>query len=172
MPASPPENHRPWYAEPWVWLLIALPLSAVIGGLTTIYIAVSTSDGLVVDDYYRRGKEINRDLDRDHAAATHGLEAHLRVEAAARRVTLQLSAQDYTLPQSLRFAFLHPTREGFDQHLMLPSIGEGRYGGVIDALPRGNWYVQLEADDWRLQGSVQIPQEETLILVPSVPGDS
>jgi hypothetical protein len=26
-----------WYAEPWVWLLIALPMTAVIGGMITIY---------------------------------------------------------------------------------------------------------------------------------------
>jgi hypothetical protein len=153
-------------------LLIALPLSAVIGGLATLYIAVSTSDGLVVDDYYRRGKEINRDLARDHAAAAHGLQARLFVDAVARRVTLQLTARDYTLPQSLRFAFLHPTRQGFDQHLVLPSIGEGRYGGMIEALPQANWYVQLEADDWRLQGRVQLPQQQVVTLVPSVPEHS
>ena len=53
---------KPWYREPWVWLMIALPASAVVGGIITIYLAVSTSDGLVVDDYYKRGKAINLDL--------------------------------------------------------------------------------------------------------------
>ena len=172
MPVNPTGNRRPWYAEPWVWLLIALPLCAVIGGLITVYIAVATSDGLVVDDYYQRGKEINRDLGRDHAAAARGLRARLRVDAVARRLTLQLAAQDYALPEKLRFAFLHPTRQGFDQQLVLHSVGQGRYGGVFDALPAGNWDVLLEADDWRLQGRVQLPQRRVVILAPPVPGGS
>lgn len=172
MPGDVSGNPRPWYAEPWVWLLIALPMTAVIGGLATLYIAVATSDGLVVDDYYQRGKEINRDLARDHAAATYRLEARLTVDIASNRVTLRLTAQDYPLPDSLRFAFLHPTRKGFDQHLVLQPAGEGRYTGVIGELPRGNWYVLLEADDWRLQGSVQVPQDQVVVLVPPATGDS
>ena len=48
-------DKKPWHRQPWVWLLIALPMTAVIGGMVTIYIAVTTSDGLVVDDYYKRG---------------------------------------------------------------------------------------------------------------------
>ena len=54
---------RPWFREPWVWLLIALPASAVLGGMVTIWIAVDSDDGLVVDDYYKRGLEINKKLD-------------------------------------------------------------------------------------------------------------
>ncbi len=38
---------------------------AVIGGMTSLYLAVTTSDGLVVDDYYTRGKAINMDLARE-----------------------------------------------------------------------------------------------------------
>jgi hypothetical protein len=73
---------RPWYAEPWVWLIIAIPLTAVIVGMITIYLAVSTSDGLVVDDYYKRGKAINVDLARDRAAARYELRAQIDSAAA------------------------------------------------------------------------------------------
>jgi hypothetical protein len=67
-----PHDTKPWHRQPWVWLLIALPMSAVIGGMVTLYIAVTTSDGLVVDDYYRRGKAINLDLARDRALRIAG----------------------------------------------------------------------------------------------------
>ena len=43
-------DSKPWYRQPWVWFLIALPMTAVVGGLVTMYIAATTSDGLVVDD--------------------------------------------------------------------------------------------------------------------------
>ena len=41
---------RPWYREPWPWVAIAIPLAAVIMGMTTLYLAVSNPDYLVVDD--------------------------------------------------------------------------------------------------------------------------
>jgi hypothetical protein len=43
-------QHRPWYREPWPWVAIAIPLAAVIMGMTTLYLAVSNPDYLVVDD--------------------------------------------------------------------------------------------------------------------------
>lgn len=35
---------RPWYREPWVLFIIALPASAVIAGLVTWYIAARGTD--------------------------------------------------------------------------------------------------------------------------------
>ncbi len=163
---------RPWYREPWVWLLIALPLSAVIGGIITIAIAVSTSDGLVVDDYYKRGKAINRDLARDRAAAQHRLEAKLRLAQDERRITLRLTSGDYTPPDSLMLSLLHPTRKGMDQRLQLARTQAGDYAGVFEALAPGNWYVQLEADDWRLFGSFRTPADTSIVLVPLADDDS
>ena len=166
------EDRRPWYREPWVWLMIAIPLAAVIAGLTTIYIAVTTSDGLVVDDYYKRGKAINRDLARDRAAADHQLEARIEIDTAGNRVNLLLQSRDYVLPAELKLSFLHPTRKGHDQQVLLQQLGAGRYTGQVDELARGSWYLQLEADDWRLSGRVQVPQVNQDILSPLYQGDS
>lgn len=45
------EKHdRPWYREPWPWVAIAIPLAAVIMGMTTLYLAVSNPDYLVVEE--------------------------------------------------------------------------------------------------------------------------
>lgn len=40
---------EPWYRNPWVWLIIAIPALTVIGGLFTFYLAVSHPDYLVND---------------------------------------------------------------------------------------------------------------------------
>lgn len=155
---------RPWYREPWVWLLIALPLSAVIGGIVTIYLAVSTSDGLVVDDYYERGKAINLDLARDRAAARHRLEAHFGIEARDNRIRLVLESSGYRPPAVLRFSLLHPTRAGLDQVVLLEQSASGDYQGAVAAPANGHWYVQLEADDWRLWGSMTVPLAGPVVL--------
>jgi len=161
------EIKHPWYREPWVWLLIALPMTAVVGGMITIYIAVTTSDGLVEDDYYKRGMAINRDLARDRAAADHRLQAHLDVDLNYRRVVLTLRSQDYDLPDTVSLAFLHPTQAGHDQTVVLQKVDVDRYSGTVSGLLHGNWYVQLSADDWRLSGALQLPQAATVVVLPA-----
>jgi len=159
-------EQKPWYVQPWVWLLIALPATAVIGSMISLYLAITTSDGLVVDDYYTRGKAINRDLARDQAAQTHRLEARLEIDMAGNRVALTLQAHGYMPPRELRLSFLHPTQPGHDQRVALERIGEGQYAGGIGELGRGKWYVQLEADDWRLSGRMQMPLAAPVVLYP------
>ena len=160
------KQKTPWYREPWVWLMIALPMSAVVGGMITIYLAVTTSDGLVVDDYYKRGKAINMDLARDEAAAQYQLRASIDIDMRGNRVQLLLESATAELPETLTFSLLHSTQPGHDQVLALQHAGDGVYSGHVDEMARGKWYLQLEADDWRLSGSLQIPQTETTVLLP------
>jgi hypothetical protein len=166
MPAVAVQKAKPWYQQPWVWLLIALPATAVVGGMITLYLAVTTSDGLVVDDYYTRGLHINRDLARDRAAQTHGLEAHLDIDMVRNRVTVTLASHDYVPPRALKLSFLHPTLPGHDQQVTLEQTGEGQYAAAIGELSRGKWYIQLEADDWRLAGKMHIPLTASVHLSP------
>ena len=158
---------RPWYAEPWVWLMITFPLLAVIGGMITIYLAVTTSDGLVVDDYYKRGKAINVDLARDRAAAHYGLQAEIAIDLRSNHVQLQLDAPDAVRPDAVRLSLLHPTRAGHDQVLLLQRAADGGYSSGMDELTRGNWYLLLEAGDWRLFGSMQVPATGPVVLSPA-----
>ena len=52
----------PWWRHGHVWLLLAGPVSVVLAGLWTAWLALHGSDPLVATDYYRRGIEINRTL--------------------------------------------------------------------------------------------------------------
>ena len=157
---------KPWYVHPWVWLLIAVPVTAVIVGMILLYFSITTNDGLVVDDYYTRGKAINLDLARDRAANAHGLEARFQIDMTRNRVTLTLKSQDYAPPREMKLSFLHPTRPHHDQQVMLKQIGEGQYAASINELGRGKWYLQLEADDWRLSGRMQMPLTAPVVLSP------
>jgi hypothetical protein len=157
---------KPWYVQPWVWLLIAVPATAVIVGMALLYFAITTNDGLVVDDYYTRGKAINLDLARDRAAQAHGLEARFNIDMARNRITLTLKSQNYAPPREMKLSILHPTQPHHDQHILLQQVGEGQYAAGINELGRGKWYVQLEADDWRLSGRMQMPLTEPVVLSP------
>lgn len=149
-----------------MWLLISLPMTAVIASMVTIYLAVSTSDGLVVDDYYKRGKAINVDLARDAAAARHELRADIDLDMRNNHVQLLLQGNIEPLPETLTLSLLHPTQAGYDQLLSLQHAGDGVYSGAIDDVGRGNWYLQLETVEWRLSGSMRMPHTGKIVLLP------
>ncbi len=44
------DTQEPWYRNPWVWLLIAIPSMTVVGCMLTIYLAVTNPHILVSDD--------------------------------------------------------------------------------------------------------------------------
>jgi hypothetical protein len=100
------------------------------------------------------------------AAARYQLKATIDIDLRDNRVQLLLKSAVAELPETLTFSLLHSTQPGHDQVIILQHAGKGVYYGAIDELARSKWYLQLEADDWRLSGSVQIPQSESLVLMP------
>jgi len=52
---------QPWWKYGYAWLVISGPLIVVVASFTSLYLALLTPD-LVVDDYYRKGIEINKTL--------------------------------------------------------------------------------------------------------------
>jgi len=148
---------RPWFREPWVWLIIALPASAVFGGIITIWIAVESDDGLVQDNYYKYGMEINKALGRDKAALRYNLAADLKISEAQNNIKISLDANDqFVSPASIKLSFLHPTIKGQDQILVFQTDSNGVYAGALPSLISGRWYLQIEAADWRLLEDIYI----------------
>jgi hypothetical protein len=163
------EQGKPWYREPFVWLLIAFPLTAVIAGFITLGLAISSDDGVVEDDYYLRGKEINRVLARDQAAATRGLQGRVELDDAQHQLLIRLTARaQATIPDNVELKFLHATRSGIDRILILARQPDGSYRAPLPELAPGHWNVQLAAQDWRLVGSLRIPNDRGLDLRPSL----
>ncbi len=148
-------NKKPWYREPFVWLVILFPASAVIGGMATISLAISSDDGLVVDDYYKQGLEINLVLERDKMAIKHGLQATLNLDNNFIKIRLDKNS-DYDLPDKINLKFSHHTRSGFDKELVLNRVSDDIYQNKAPELILGKWSIQISADNWRLLQSIQI----------------
>jgi hypothetical protein len=156
---------KPWYREPWPWFLISLPTTAVIAGLTTVWIATTSADGLVVGDYYKAGLAINQTLARDDAARALALTATLQRDADSLALTLTGRLQAY--PAQLSLTLAHPTRQGLDQTLVLSHAGGGRYRTSLPVLPDGKWHAQLAdtASAWRLFGVLHTPFSQPVTLM-------
>jgi hypothetical protein len=166
---NPALHSKPWYREPWPWLLMSLPLTAVIAGVATVVIAFQTADGLVVGDYYKAGLAINQTLARDDAARAMALVATLKNDHGV--VALTLSGQLSAYPGQLLLTLAHPTRQGMDQTLTLQHAGGGRYRAVMPVMPAGKWHAQLvdAASTWRLSGVVHTPINQPLTLSSAHP---
>ncbi len=155
-----------WYKEPYVWLLILFPLTAVVGGMITIRLAILSNDGLVSDDYYKQGLAINQKLERDKAALTHQLQAALSWDVQRGKITLSLQARpDYLLPLEVNLVFHHRTQTGFDQTQLLTRFDERQYSGTLPHLPVGLWQIELNADDWRLTKAITWPHTLSTIIL-------
>ncbi|MBI2312263.1 MAG: FixH family protein [Betaproteobacteria bacterium] len=167
-PFDAPQD-RPWFREPWVWFLAAGPIAVIVAGIVTVWLAVSSDDGLVVDDYYRKGLAINQTLGRDRAAADLGMRATLAFLPAQGSLRVDLGGG--RAPAALQLRISHPTRAGRDQLVALAAVAPGAYQGAIAPLGAGRWLVLLEDTDktWRLMGEWQVPGQTTVTLAPAGP---
>lgn len=158
---------EPWYRQGWPWFLIAIPAVAVVAGMITLWLAVSTWDGLVVDDYYQEGKAIEKTIARSQRAAELGLMADVRLRAE--EVTLDLSsAANAPLPPTVVLTISHPTRGGMDQVVVLKRR-DGVFVAPLAPLSAGRWLLQVEDESrgWRMNGSANVPADAVIRIVPA-----
>ena len=149
-PASsfPAERPAPWYREPWPWLLAAGPSLVVAASLLSAWLALKSDDGVVAEDYYKRGLLINQELKRAAAGTQRDLGAVIRVdESGAVTVRMEGLAAE---PESLRLKLAHPARSADDQVVVLKRTGGGEYAGRLASQGPGRWIVVLESGAWSL----------------------
>lgn len=160
----------PWYREPWPWLLMAGPLLVIVAGGVTTWLAVSTSDGLVTENYYRQGLAMHRTLLRDEHARALGLSAGVRIADGRLAVRLRADDRGFAPPAELLATLSHPTRAGLDQSLRLTRAG-AVYGGTVHLPAAGHWLLLLEdgAHTWRLLGNLVLPANDEVLLGATKP---
>ena len=144
-------NNSSWHSEPYVWLVISFPVLAILGSMITIWLAVVSDDGLVVDDYYRKGLEINRTLERDKLAIDYGIEAKIEIDQNVEKLSILLDAdENFNYPDNLLINFMHATRKNYDRKIIINKTGDKTYQARLPVLVKGPWYIQIESDKWRL----------------------
>jgi len=161
---SPPRN---WKREPLVWMIIAIPASAVIMGVVMITLAIQSFSGMVVDDYYKKGKQINRVLARDQLAYELGLAAALSLEAA-NGIEIRFDSGVSVIPgERIELKLVHATKPGLDQQLFFDNNNLRLLKATLQLPGSGRWNLILQTADWRLTGSLQYPDQRSAQLLPN-----
>ncbi len=150
-----------------MWMLIAIPLSAVIMGVVMITLAIQSYSGLVVDDYYKKGKQINRVLARDQLAYELGLAAGFSLETEG-KVEIRFDPKVQFIPgDTIELKLIHATVPGLDQQLDLRKTDTHLLRGELKLSGEGRWNLFLQTEDWRLTGSLQYPEQTSAKLLPN-----
>lgn len=165
------ESDKPWHKYPLVWMMIAIPFSAVIMGVVMIWLAVDTDDGLVADDYYKQGLEINRVISRDKKAAELGLSAIIEFDNSTGIIRMQFDKGSLEFfPVSLPLHLQHATRENSDVTVLLDhGIGNQYIGHVNQSISEGIWYFGISGKsgakaDWKLNARSHVSSNNIINL--------
>jgi hypothetical protein len=132
---------------------MAGPAIVVVAGISTAVIAVKTDDGLVSDDYYRRGLGINRVIEREEHAQALALTASVQFSEAHDRVRVLITSGAAPAEPPI-LTMRHSTRAGLDQAIALHATAPGVYEGPVKMPASGTWGLKLEDANgtWRLSG--------------------
>jgi hypothetical protein len=160
----------PWYKEPWPWILMTGPIIVIIAGVITAIIAIKTSDGLVTEDYYKKGLAANQTIARSDQATKLGLTVGLRLTSEAITLRLQVADKSFVAPPNLVVTISHPTRAGLDQTQTLVRQGDS-YTGPVKLPSAGHWLVLVEdqTNQWRVMGNVILPANGEIVIGSNTP---
>lgn len=165
------EDTKPWYRQFWPWFIIALPASAVVGGLTTVWISMQTTDSLVVhaEDGVRNAAD--RRISAQRLASEMGLVALVEIDPGTGAVSAAMRAGDLAdIPATLDFELSHPAFADRDLAISLnralpDADGNPVWAGHFVEVPDGRFYAVLRSGErWRL--SAEWRGESSLTLRP------
>lgn len=155
----------PWYKEPWAWLVFFLPLSAVIAGITTLIIANTNPDTLVVGDYYKKGKAINLEISKIKNAQKLGMAFALKMDN--NELVIKPTGIDKEFPL-LNVNFYHPTLQEKDFYFAMTPDASGNFRQIMTNDVTGKWRITIAPfeDHWRIQNTITLPQTSFIDIVP------
>ncbi len=149
---------RPWFREPMVWLVIAIPFVSVIVGLSLVTIAIRSGSADAVPDVVRRTLQIqDADIAADRRAIELGLRGEISLDPStgAIQVSLQGSPEAGSAlgAPALTLRLLHAGRASRDLELRLVQAGESWHGRIEGTVSQA-WNIELSAEDnsWRVGG--------------------
>ncbi len=162
----------PWYKQPWLWFILAPLIAVFIYGTFFLYMAITTHDGIVKDDYYKVARGYFVDPTKSKKAQALGIVATLEIDNLTGDLMLHYTSNTTELPAQLVLSIISPTHKKYDQVLTLKLVeGSQAYTGNLQTALKGKRYLMLEPQDssWQLRAEVFPPHDQkTVKLIPNI----
>lgn len=161
-------SRRASWREPVLWLVIGLPLVAVIASTVMIRLALRDPADASGSSTRRIAQMQLEDLSWDREAARRGVRVQLEADATDGEIRVRLSPDDGQ-PASLDLVMRHPTQAARDRVLALEREGAQWRARTASWAATQAWELQLTspAQHWRVAGRLA-PQDTEAVLVPQV----
>lgn len=144
-------NPIPWYKNHILLLIILIPLATVCGSMYTIYLAVSSKEAPVLEDYSKTGLSPQK---------RHEGRTSITATLADGAITLQ---RDPPSIEPLTLTLQHASKAALDQTHTLQADAPNHYplpAAVQQTLPTATWYLSLAPADktWKIKGKYPHPK--------------
>ena len=144
-------NPIPWYKNHILLLIILIPLATVCGSMYTIYLAVSSKEAPVLEDYSKTGLSPQK---------RHEGRTTITATLADGAITLQ---RDPPSIEPLTLTLQHASKAALDQSHTLQADAPNHYplpAAVQQTLPTATWYLSLAPADhsWKIKGKYPHPK--------------
>lgn len=144
-------NPIPWYKNHILLLIILIPLATVCGSMYTIYLAVSSKEAPVLEDYSKTGLSPQK---------RHEGRTSITATLADGAITLQ---RDPPSIEPLTLTLQHASKAALDQSHTLQADAPNHYplpAAVQQTLPTATWYLSLAPADktWKIKGKYPHPK--------------
>lgn len=146
------QSNSPW-RNPVLWLLVLLPLAAVVGGISMVVVATRSSgnNDVVTDAVSRTGQIQQAATGPDEVAMERRLSLVLRSEDGVVEAFPATGTFDRSRP--LKVLFEHPTDSALDVAVELEPTATGwRTGRKLPADHHWNLIAGDATGQWRLTG--------------------
>ncbi|WP_209007873.1 FixH family protein [Roseibium litorale] len=132
-----------------MWLICFFGLVFLVNGIF-IWVALGTFPGVVVESSYKAGQEYNQTIAAAEAQRERGWKVGVDlIRGLSGSGEVRVEARDKTGAPLTGLAFTarlkHPVYEGQDVVVALSETESGVYKAQADALPAGNWQLEVEA---------------------------
>jgi hypothetical protein len=158
---------KPWYKQFWPWFLMLIPFSVVIAMAITLTVASSYGDNpMVVDNYYKKGRGINIEVEKVQAAQALNIE--FAFNQNDKQFTLAYTSGAPSQLTALKVNFYHSTLAEKDFSVTLTADGQGLYRGEMLNNQEGKWTITITPFDnsWRVSQQVNLPAYRELAIKP------
>lgn len=159
---------RAFWREPILWLVVGLPLTAVVASAVMIHLALRDPADASGGTTRRIAQMQLEDLSWDREAARRGVRVQLEADAVRGEIRVWL-APEHVQPTALDLVMRHPTQAAQDRALALVRDGAQWRGQTSRWVATHAWDLQLvaPAQFWRVAGRLS-PRETHALLAPQV----